>query len=206
MAVLSKTLVKRDVVHDFGCKIDDIKAQNEKEILAAEAAKLAFLQAQTAVEALCVLVQEDFDSGAMEEVLKDSSALKLVEYIKRWIMRGGGACDNLATAAQLQQFRAEGALAATTKVLEMTKKEYDHTNAVLEGIRKAVEAGTADEDPETGDYSTRPESAASSAAEDLASRRAEAKAAKAAKAEASAEEEPPKTVSKKAAKKPKKSK
>jgi hypothetical protein len=192
MAVLSKTLIKRDVVHDFGCKIDDIRENNEKEILVSQAAKAAFLQAQKAVEAICAVVEQDFDSGALEAVLKDSSALKLLEYIKRQIMRGGGACDNLATAAQLQLFRAEGALAATTQILDMAKKEHDRAVEVLEGIRRAIEAGEADEDPDTGDYSVRPVGGGVSAAEDLANRRAEAKAAKASKLEASSKEDKPK--------------
>jgi hypothetical protein len=67
MTVLSKTLMKRDVVHSFGCKFDDLLTQAEKEVAASQASQGALIQAKKKVEELCVAVQKEADEGKLEE-------------------------------------------------------------------------------------------------------------------------------------------
>jgi len=208
MAVLSKILLKKDIVHDLGCKYDDAYAVALKEIARADAAKQAYLVAQQKVEALCQGVQEDLEDGTLEKALNKGAPV-LAEYVKRWLMRAGGACDNLATAAKMQELRAEGAASTWKAIVDATKKDYDRTMVQLQAIHDAMEDDAADVDPVTGDVSVRPGGAQASAAEDIANRRAEAKAAKEAKEEAPKEEAKPdakKPAAKKAKPKPKKSK
>lgn len=123
MSVL-KSELKQLVTHEIGVRIEDALEAAKKELAVLEGRQNAFLDGSKAVEALLKSVDADLSEGKYE--------VAVAEHVKRYLVRGVNALQNLST--QAMQHR----LAQTGKV-----QGFDHTVRLLQNLideekRKAV--------------------------------------------------------------------
>ena len=185
MTVLSKVLIKKDVISSLGNDAEDTLEAARLETAKAAGGVAAFKVASQKVQELAHHVDLDFEETDPEKMtilaeLDEEIALKVMAYTKRYITRAAEQCNNLQTGAELTMLRAEGAVAAAEAFVKKLVKQRADCDSQIAKIQRAVELGEAFAD-ESGEISTRPPMA--DAAADLAARRAEA-------AERRAEEEP----------------
>lgn len=165
---IAKTLIRKDVINEFGNKLDDMLEACERTAYGHTGGKAALVQAIKVINALCLEVDHDIESGRFEEAM-EAGTLKMAEYVKRWILRAGGSCENLATKEEVQMVLAQGRAEGLRAALKYAKDEHVRAEEQLKRYNAVIAAGGSVEDAE------RP---AMSAQEDLEARRAEAKKAK----------------------------
>ena len=128
MSVL-KSELKQLVTHEIGVRVEDALEASKKELAVLEGRQAAFFDGSKAVEALLKAVDADLNEGKYET--------DVAEHIKRYLVRGVNALQNLST--QAMQHR----LAQTGKV-----QGFDHTVRLLQNIideekKKAAVAAAA---------------------------------------------------------------
>jgi hypothetical protein len=114
MSVL-KSELKQLVTHEIGVRVEDAMEGAKKELAILEGRQAAFLDGSKAVEALLKSVDVDLNEGKYE--------VAVAEHVKRYLVRGVNALQNLST--QAMQHR----LAQTGKV-----QAFDHTVRLLQNL------------------------------------------------------------------------
>lgn len=190
MSIL-KTKLRKDIIEEFGNKLDDMLESAERGCFSHEGGAQALKEATKQIARLAEHVDEDIDDGVIGNLLEEGE-LKVGEYIKKWLTRAAMTCEGMALKMESQKLVFEGRADAMRAAVKYAKDEYDKSYKKINAYEEAVQSGL---DP---DEAERPQTDAKS---DLEARRAEAKARKEAK---KAEEASPKEETKAAEPKGKK--
>jgi len=135
---LDKSEVKLAILHNLGCKVDDMLEGVRHERFRAEGASRALVQATKAIRQLAELVDDDVD--------KERYELPTAAKIKEYLDRAASLVESMASNARNQQLAGSGRTEAMDQVVKYLKKEYDLEEAKKQAFEAAVEEDEAEAD------------------------------------------------------------
>lgn len=114
---LDKSEIKLSVLHDLGCRLDDLLEEAQNERLRADGASSALVQASKAITRLTSLVDDDVEKKRYD----DDTAAKVKEYLDRCAV----LIDSMALNTRNHRIATVGRGEAFDVVVKVLKKEHD---------------------------------------------------------------------------------
>lgn len=164
---IEKLDVQIGTLGDHGDKLDNLRAEAERQVYRWEGAKEALGGAAEKISALNAHVDKEIEAGTFQEF--GDLGLKAAALVKKWVTRSAALTENLGLNADAARIRSQGVLDGLAAAVKLTQKEYDAKIARKKEFERSIEEGIPAEVAERPHLS---------AAEDIAQRRAEAAKAK----------------------------
>jgi len=157
---MDKGELKAAVVHEIGCKTDDMLEAAKTEMSRHEGAKLALALASKQVAALGNHVDKDMDAGEFSNL---DGPLEVAKAIKKYLQRATGVVDSGVASAENHRLIAQGKVQAFELVVgNMQKlKEIELAKSKVHREREAqlaaaVKDGEAEADKPEAEESGKP--------------------------------------------------
>jgi hypothetical protein len=134
-----KSQVKMVVAEELGRRFEEDAGAAHDSMCEHKGGKSAFMHAAKKISELGEHVDKDLKEGRIEEVVGEP--LKIVAYVKQYIKRCVGVCDNLATAAEVAIHRTTGKELGLMDAAKLALKMRDEERNKLEEYVKALKEG-----------------------------------------------------------------
>lgn len=131
MSVL-KAELKMLVTHEVGVRVDDSLEVAKKDLAMLESRHVTFGDAAKAIETLLQHVDKDLAEEKLPE--------EVAQHVKRYIVRGVSALQNLAQQAANQRIAQTGRVQGLEQTVAMLKNMVDAERAKAESLKTAETA------------------------------------------------------------------
>lgn len=127
-----KSELKQLITHEIGLRVDDALESAKKDVSSLEGKQAAFLESAKAVEALTASVDKD--------VGEEKYGIETAEVVKRYIMRGFHALQNLSAQASQLRIAQSGKVQGFEHTVKLLSNIIEQEKAKLAAL-KAAELG-----------------------------------------------------------------
>lgn len=131
MSIL-KAELKMMVTHEVGVRVDDSLEVAKKDLAMLESRQVTFGDAAKAIETLLQHVDKDLEEEKLPE--------EVAQHVKRYIVRGVSALQNLAQQAANNRMAQTGRVQGLEQTVVLLKNMVDAERAKAEALRAAETA------------------------------------------------------------------
>lgn len=135
----AKSNMKALLAEEFGRHVEKMGEKVHDQIHAHKGGKEAFVLGAQRVGKLAAHIDKDIEEGVIDEFIGEP--LKVAAYAKRYLKRAVGALDNLATAAEIAVYKAEGREIGLKDANDYINGQWKEEMAKLDALKKAIESG-----------------------------------------------------------------
>lgn len=132
---MDKSEIRAGVIHELGCKFDDMLESARREEMRHEGSHAALTIASKKVLELSSHVDRDLDSEAFSNI---DSPLAIAAIVKKYISRACAVIDSGAIAAENHRLISQGKIRALELVVDNTKKLHNLELTKIEQKKEVI--------------------------------------------------------------------